>query len=68
MKQVHSTIQQVNFYDPTVGAIWNDYKAIKMTYKQCIRLTQTKETSRYSNDLHDGLNQKDGTASGIRGN
>jgi exonuclease III len=47
---------------PRSGHIFQQYKTNKLAYKQRIRTEQQREPLSYSNDLHEALCQKSGTA------
>ena len=47
---------------PRSGPLFNKARASKLIYKKRIRECQRRETSSYTNDLHEALIQKDGTA------
>ena len=49
---------------PTSGSVFNRYRCDKSAYRNGLRRKQRLETEIYTNDLHDALLQKQGTAMG----
>jgi len=47
---------------PRAGPIFSKFRSCKLLYKKRIRECQRQETSSYTNDLHDALVNKQGTA------
>ena len=47
---------------PRSGSVFNRYKSSKLLYKKRIREYQQQETESYTNDLHEALLKKHGTA------